>query len=120
MRGFTTFGKQVKDTAGEHFADAVSDVAAKLIVAALNWRAHRPVISDGEVICSRCQSLLPEDGAEPCVPKTPRCSDTPDLFGGDNAAGQVQPVRPEGHRGTEWGAAVQRAPKRKHRQISEA
>lgn len=115
MRGFTTYGKQVRDNMGVHFADAASEIAAKLIVAALNWRNHRPVISDDEVICSRCQSLLPEEGAEPCVPKTPRCSETRDMFGGNDA--EMPPVRPTGQRGLERKATVLHSPHRRREQV---
>lgn len=80
MRGFTHFGKQVRN-GDEHFADAATEVGAALICAALNFRNHRPTIDDGTVICSRCQAALPQDGEEPCVPRAARCPETPDLFG---------------------------------------
>jgi hypothetical protein len=72
--------KQVTDPDGAHFCDAVSPLAAILIAVSLNHRNHRPTIDGDVVLCSRCQSHLPEDADEPCVPKTPRCPETPDLF----------------------------------------
>jgi hypothetical protein len=97
-RGFTTNGKQVIDSRGEHFADAASPVAALLIVCALEMRKHRPAIDGDRVICSRCQSELPHEGHEPCTPRTPRCSQTPDMFEGEcNADDAAQvPLRKTG------------------------
>lgn len=80
MKGYTVSGKQVRTPDGIHFADAASDVAAMLIVVALNYRNHRPAIDGEHVICSRCQHFLPDDAAEPCIPRAPRCTETPDLF----------------------------------------
>jgi hypothetical protein len=94
QKGFTSCGKAVYHDS-ELIADAVSPVHALLIVAALQWRRHNPVIHDGEVICSRCRSALPHEGHEPCVPKTPRCTETPDMFGGqdDEPESEVRKMR---------------------------
>lgn len=78
--GFTANGQEVLDPSGGHFADAASPVAALLIVCSLELRRHRPTIEGDRVICSRCQSELPHEGAEPCIARTPRCSETPDMF----------------------------------------
>jgi hypothetical protein len=80
MRGFIAKGKQVRDAAGGRFATAVTEVGAKLIVAALNFRHHRPEVDAGTVRCARCQVPLPDHGDEPCVPKAPRCPSTVDMF----------------------------------------
>lgn len=99
MKGFQHSGKQVMDADGAHFADASSPLAALLIVVALNFRKHHPVIDGGQVICSRCRSELPHDGHEPCKQRTPRCKETPDMFGDEGDSDEcranqaVQPVR---------------------------
>jgi hypothetical protein len=105
MKGYQHCGKQVFDTDGVHFADAVSPLAALLIVAALNFRNHRPVIDGEAVVCSRCRSALPHEGGEPCVPKTPRCKQTLDMFGDEGGSNDtaipeapVRAVRPRGTR----------------------
>jgi hypothetical protein len=92
MRGFTHSGKQVMD-GGEHFADAATEIGARLICAALNYRNHRPVVNDGEVVCSRCLAELPRDGEEPCIPRAARCPDTPDLFEGPMPHTGTEPRR---------------------------
>jgi hypothetical protein len=115
MRGYKHNGKQVLTADGEHFADAVSPLAALLVVSALNFRKHHPVIDGAMVVCSRCRNELPHDGGEPCVPRTPRCKDTPDMFGGDGgeqrhdqqpAQAAVRPVQPRKHVRTRRAPAV--------------
>jgi hypothetical protein len=111
MKGFQNSGKQVLTADGEHFADATSALAAVLIVAALNFRKHHPVIDGDVVLCSRCRSELPHEGGEPCVPRAPRCKQTLDMFGdegGDDATTkqpvtteEVQPVRASSKRRTQ-------------------
>lgn len=93
-KAYSSSGKQVLDPDGRHFADASSAVAALLIVCALEMRRHRPAIDGDRVICSRCLSELPHEGAEPCVPRSPRCSETPDMFEGGNEA--EEPLRKAG------------------------
>ena len=91
--GYTAKGKGVM-LDGCRIATAVTPVHALLIVAALTMRRHHPVISDGEVICSRCQAALPHDGHEPCIPRTPRCPETPDMFASEE---EVPAVRTGSH-----------------------
>lgn len=89
-KGFTANGKQVRDANGGHFADAASPVAALLIVCALEMRRHRPAIDGERVICSRCQSELPHEGSEPCIPRAPRCAETLDMFGECDGEGDAE------------------------------